>query len=70
MPRSEKSHPCRKTCQGTAILMSGQSLNDRCELQKLTAVFLEEAVELQRMIGIIAFTTAIAFHSTRVSSAV
>ena len=42
-----------KTCQGTAILMSGQSLNDRCELQKLTAVFLEEAVELQRMIGII-----------------
>lgn len=33
--------------------MSGQSLNDRCELQKLTAVFLEEAVELQRMIGII-----------------
>lgn len=53
MPRSEKSHPCRQDLQGTAILMSGQSLNDRCELQKLTAVFLEEAVELQRMIGII-----------------
>ena len=33
--------------------MSGQSLNDRCELQKLTAVFLEEAVELHRMIDII-----------------